>query len=206
MSVPLQRNATALCAQLARRPAAIRDALEILRTEPGSKKFPYSKALLLLAEKNPCKIYPFFDEIAALLKHPNNIIQWTAIRLVAALAEVDTKHKLDGLLADYLKPISGPAMITAANTIGGAARIAQARPEWRDEIIAELLRVTRACYATAECRHIAIGHALTALASLGPAALQRRDVQRFARRQSQNPRPATRRKAARLLRRAHTAA
>lgn len=196
-----QRNATTLCAQLARRPAAIRDALEILRTESSSKKFPCAKALLLLAEKQPRKIYPFFDESAALLRHPNNIIQWTALRLVAALAAVDTKHKLDGLLADYLKPIAGPAMITAANAIIGAARIAQARPEWGAPIMAAILGVTRARYQTTECRHIVIGHALLALESLGRTVMLRPDVLRFVRRQLKNPRPATRRKAEHFLQR-----
>ncbi|MCX7007471.1 MAG: hypothetical protein NTY53_09535 [Kiritimatiellaeota bacterium] len=199
MSVPLQRNATTLCAQLARRPAAIRAALEILRTELGSGKFPYAKALLLLAEKQPRKLYPHFDTVAALLRHPNIIIQWTAIHLVANLAAVDTKRRLDGLLAAYLKPIAGPVMITSANTIQGAARIAQARPKWQDKIITAILGVTRAHYQTAECRHIAAGHAIKALASLGPAAMTRPAVLRFIRRQLKNPRPATRAKAARFL-------
>ncbi len=199
MKTPAQPSVAGLCAQGARRPAAIRAALEIIRTEPGSKKFPYAKALRRLGEEQPRKLYPFFDDLAALLRHPNNIIQWTAIRLIADLAAVDTQSKLDGLLAAYLQPIAGPVMITAANTIQGAARIALARPEWRDAIIAALLRVTRARYATMECRHIAIGHALNALATLGPATLARPDVQRFARRQLHNPRPATRAKATRFL-------
>lgn len=201
MAAPIQRNATTLCAQLAQREAAILDALEILRTEPGSGKFPYAKALLLLAGSQPRKLYPFFDEVATLLRHPNNIIQWTAIRLVAGCAAVDTKRKLDGLLAVYLKPIAGPVMITAANTIIGAAHIAQARPEWGDPIIAAILGVTRARYQTTECRHIAIGHALLALESLGRAVMVRPDVLRFVRRQLKNPRPATRRKAERFLHR-----
>ena len=41
---------------------------------------------------------------------------------------------------------------------------------------------------------------------MGRAALSRTDVQRFAKRQTNNPRPATRRKAARLLKRAQAAA
>jgi hypothetical protein len=195
-----QPTAEALHARLARRPSAIRAALEIVRTDPSSKKFPYAKALLLLGEKQPRKLYPFFDNIAALLRHPNHIIQWTAIRFVACLAAVDRKRKVDGLLAAYLKPIAGPVLITAANTIQGAARIAQARSEWQDKIIAAILRVTTARYQTSECRHIAVGHALNALATLGGDALRRTDVQRFARRQLRNPRPATRAKAARLLR------
>jgi hypothetical protein len=179
--------------------ADIRAALDIIRREPGSKKFPYTNALRRLGEQQPRKLYPFFDEIAALRGHPNNIVQWTAIRLIADLAAVDVQCKLDDLLADYLRPIRGPVMITAANTIQGAARIALARPEFRSRIIAALLRVTRARYATTECRHIATGHALNALGTLGHDALRRADVQRFVRRQLQNPRPATRVKAERLL-------
>jgi hypothetical protein len=201
MKTPAQPGVTTLCAACVRRPAAIRAALEIIRSEPGSKKFPYAKALLQFGAQQPRKLYPFFDDIAALLRHPNNIIQWTAIRLIANLAAVDTKRKLDDLLATYLQPIAGPVMITAANTIQGAARIARARPEWRNQIIAAILGVARARYATAECRHIACGHAVVALGGMGRDVLGRSDVQRFVRRLLKAPRPATRRKAEQLLRR-----
>ena len=94
MSSRIQKETTTLPATLARRPAAIRAALEIIRTDPGCRKFPYAQALRRIGEQQPRKLYPFFDDLAGLLRHPNNIIQWTAIRLIAALAAVDDELKL----------------------------------------------------------------------------------------------------------------
>jgi len=53
-------------------------------------------------------------------------------------------------------------MITAANVIGGAARIAAAKPYLAERIVKALLKVEHAEYATAECRNVALGHALDA--------------------------------------------
>ena len=44
------------------------------------------------------------------------------------LSAVDSKNKIDALLDEYLQPISGPVLITAANTINGAGKVAQAKP------------------------------------------------------------------------------
>ena len=54
---------------------------------------------------------------------------------------------------------------------------------------------------TPECRHLAAGHALTALAGLYPLLAGRRSAWRFAAAQSKNPRPATGRKWRDFLRR-----
>jgi len=92
-------------------------------------------------------------------------------------------------------------MISAANVIGGAARIALARPGLADRVAAEVLKVERASYATAECRNVAIGHAVSAFGEFFHVLRrQRAPVLEFVRRQLTNSRPATRKKAERFLR------
>jgi len=100
------------------------------------------------------------------------------------------------LLADYLAPIAGPVMITAANAIAGAAKIGASHPGFSKKIIAAILQVEHAHYQTDECRNIAIGHAITALATIGKSTPT---VLAFVERQLCNPRPATRKKAEAFL-------
>jgi hypothetical protein len=137
--------------------------------------------------------------VGRLLAHDNAIVQWTAIRIIGNLAGVDVDGKIPGILTRFLRPIREPVMITAANTIAAAGRIAAARPELARRIVFVILKVESARYQTDECRNIAIGHALTALAELGEPATHRRDVIEFVRRQTVNPRPATQNKARKLL-------
>jgi len=193
---------SAMAAAKARRPADIREAIGRIASEKGAARFAAAKALLLAAEDRPRALYPFFEKFVELTHHENSIIKWTAIRIVAALAVVDRDHRIDGVLADYLTPITGPVMITAANTIQGAARIALARPDLADAVIAAILKVESARYRTAECRNVAIGHAITALAMLGDSAAGRPEVAAFVTRQLKNSRPAIRTKAAKFVKRA----
>jgi hypothetical protein len=70
--------------------------------------------------------------------------------------------------------------------------IALAKPDLADRIVDETMKVEKGRYKTAECRNVALGHALDALGRL------------FVKRQLRNPRNATRKRAERLVKRALT--
>jgi hypothetical protein len=59
--------------------------------------------------------------------------------------------------------------------------------------------VENAVYATPECRNVAVGHAVEALAVLAPKTTDARTIRLFVARQLGNPRPATSAKARRFL-------
>jgi hypothetical protein len=153
-----------------------------------------------LSEQAPDLVYPHFDFFAGLLGSSNHILKWNATLTLANLAGVDREGRLDRIMDAYLAPISGPDMIDAANAIRGAASIALAKPQLAPRIAGRILAVERASYATEECRNVAIGHAIRALDLFFEAAGDRRGVLRFVSRQAGNPRPATRAKAQRFLR------
>ena len=169
--------------------------LDALHAPDARTKLAASKAFRDLSLHEPARLYPHFESFAALLAHPNNILKWDAILTVANLARVDEERKLDRILDAYLAPITGPVMITAANTIKGAASIAQARPDLAPRILTALLRVEKAKYATPECRNVAIGHVLTAFAKLSRLFPDTRPIRSFAARHTRNPRAATAAKA-----------
>ena len=157
--------------------------------------------LRLVSQKIPVSLYPRFDFFAKLLGADNNFLKWDAARILANLATVDSEGKLEPLLNRYFRPIRGPAMITAANIIAGTATIALARPDLADRITRAVLKVERANYRTAECRNVAIGHAVESFNRFFGllSAKEKAAVIRFVRRQLANRRNAVRTKAAAFL-------
>ncbi len=164
-------------------------------------KFGCLKDLRRLSQEAPHVLYPDFDKFIRLLDHPNSIFRWNAAHILANLAGVDRSHKLARLLARFLKPIRGPQMIGAANVIQAAAVIAAAQPRLADKLAAGILAVGRAKYETEECRNVAIGHAIQSLARFPESTRCQGAVVNFVRRQLHNPRPATRSKAEKFLKR-----
>jgi len=199
----MRREAKRNPARLAR--AAIQDPrlaaviVDGLEADEPRVKCGCAKALRLVAEGCPGVLYPQFDLFVRLLDHENKIMQWNAAFVLSHLARVDADDKFRAIFAKYFSPIRGPVMITAANVIQGGARIATAKPGLADRIGAEILKVGRARYQTAECRNVAIGHAIVALGIILPLLRKPAAMVRFVRRQLGNPRPATRRKAERFI-------
>lgn len=180
------------------RPAQIAAAIERMAAPSGTARFAAGKALCQTAERDPQRVYPHIERLAALLDSESKIIRWVAIRALGLLAAADSQHRLDRYLDTYLRLVTGCELIAAANAIQGAGLIAKARPDLRERVIDTLLSVERARYETPECRNVAIGKVLAVLREFGPAARRRPDVARFIQRQRRNSRAAVARLAERI--------
>ena len=173
-------------------------AVRTMAAPSGTARFEAGKALSVTAEKDPSRIYPHFDAIAALLQSDCKIVRWNAMAILAALAPVDRDGKLESLLDTYLAFIGGHNLISAANTIRAAGKIGLARPHLLDRIVPAVLAVEAAVYETPECRNVAIGHVLDTFSELGPGVCRRTEVAEFIRRQRTNTRDAVARRAERM--------
>ncbi len=162
-------------------------------------KFGCLKDLRRLSEAAPQTVYADFDKVARLLDHPNSIFRWNATHILANLACVDRSRKIAPLLGRFLKPVGGPQMIGAANVMQAAAVIAMAQPRLAGKLAAGILAVGRAKYETEECSNVAIGHAIQALDQFFDYIPRKGVVVVFVRGQLDNPRPATRHKAEKFL-------
>lgn len=174
--------------------------IEGLKADKARIKYGCAKAIRIISEQRPDLLYPHFDFFVGRLDHENKIFQWDAAFVLSQLARADEADKFAAVFDRYFSPIPGPVMITAANVIQGGARIAQAKPILADRIAAEVLKVARARYQTPECRNVAIGHAILALGSIMPLLRNPALAVEFIRKQTRNPRPATRKKAEQFLR------
>jgi hypothetical protein len=169
----------------------------------GAKKAPVrygcAKVLRILSEKQPRVLYPYIDSFIALLDSDNSIMKWEAIHVIGNLAVVDGGKKIDGILGTYLAPIPGPVLVTAANVIGGAGKIASAKPHLADRVASEMLKVEHARYRTAECRNVALGQAIDSFDLFFEHIQDKQPVIGLIERQLANTRNNTRKKAEKVL-------
>jgi len=194
-------NMERLADEVIRRPEWLGDTLSGLGADTARVRFGSAKVLKIVSERGPEVLYPEIGFFIDLLDTDNQIIRWNAILMIGNLAAVDSKRKIDKILDRYLDPIPGPELITAANTVRGAAAIALAKPELADRIVDAILKVEKGRYKTAECRNVVLGHALDALGRLFDLTKRKERVARFVKRQLRNPRNATRKRAERFVKR-----
>ena len=187
------------------KPDEITELIEALKVETRAVKFSYEKVLRLVSERRPELIYPYFDFFVRLLDSDNNFLKWGAIMTVANLTAVDVENKFEAIFRKYYAPIQGPVMITAANIIGGSAKIAPAKPELTQRITREILKVEKAEYInkgalSPECRNVAIGQAIDSLDTFFDQIDDKARVIAFVKRQLKNTRKPVAKKAERFLR------
>jgi hypothetical protein len=182
-----------------RNPELIPEIIEGLGNKKGRIKYGCAKILRLLSEKKPEVLYPRFDFFVGLLDSENNFIKWDAIHVLGNLAAADSESKFEKILDRYLAPIPGPVLITAANVIGRAAKIALAKPALTEKITRELLTVEKARYQTDECRNVALGQTIDSFNQFFNQIEDKEPVIALVQRQLKNTRNATRKKAEKFL-------
>jgi hypothetical protein len=155
-------SAEAIAKNILRHPELMESAIKGLSNENPRVKYGCLKVLRLISEQRPQLHYSRIDDFIDLLDSENNFLKWGGMIIVSNLAGVDQEGRIDRILARYLRPISGHILISAANVIGGAGRIALAKPRLADRIAAQVLKVEQAAYQTPECRNVAIGGAIDA--------------------------------------------
>jgi hypothetical protein len=192
-------NLGVIADRVARQTDSLPDVFAGLRADKPKVKYGCLKVLRTISEKKPAVLYPAFDQFVDLLDSENNILKWGALIILGNLAAVDSNNKIDGILDRYLQSISGPIMITAANSIRGAGKIALAKPRLADKIASALRQVEAANYQTPECRNVALGHAVESLDLIFEHIRDPQPVVAFVERQLRNRRNAVKRKAAAFL-------
>jgi hypothetical protein len=182
-----------------RNPALIPEIIEGLSTDKAWTKYGCAKILRLLSEKKPEILYPWFDLFTDMLESDNSFLKWDAIHILGNLAAVDSENRLERIFDRYFAPIPGPVLITAANVIGGAAKIALAKPALTERVTDEILKVEKARYQTDECRNVALGQAIDSFDRFFDQIEDKELVVALVTRQLNNTRNSTRKKAEKFL-------
>jgi hypothetical protein len=200
-----------IAAQVTSRPKTISDLVEGLEAQKPNVKYGCEKVLRRVSERRPDLVMPYFDAFVKLLRSDNSFLKWGAIITLANLAPADRDGRLEQIFARYFAPVTGPGLVTAANTIASAPRIARARPELTQRIVRQILKVETASFVhqgapSPECRNVACGHAIAAFAAMFDQINRPKPVLEFVKRQLESTRPAVRKSAEKFLRRHATPA
>ncbi len=172
---------------------------DLLSKDPKIK-YGCAKNLLTVAKENPAEIYPHLDFFVKLLDSENKILKWTAIDIIGHSAKVDNAKAIDKLMGRLFRLLSAGNMITAHHAITALTDIALAKPEYQAEITSELLKVEHYNYDTDECRNISIGKVILAISTYFDELEYKEAAIEFVRRQTENTRNATKKKAEQFLR------
>ena len=84
------------------------------------------------------QFYPYLNDFASLLHHPNSLVRNRAISLLAANARWDSKDRYDDLISEFLCHITDEKPITARQCMQALPEIAAAKPDLIPRIRAAL--------------------------------------------------------------------
>ena len=82
--------------------------------------------------------YVYFDDIAALLKHPSSLVRNRALHILAENARWDEENRFDAILPAYLAHVTDEKPITARQCIQCLAKVGQAKPQLIPAILSAL--------------------------------------------------------------------
>ena len=187
-------------------PDLIPGLIEGLMAPKGTLRYGYEKVLRVISEQRPDLVYPFFDTYVELLDNQNSFLKWGAILTIANLVAVDSENRFDKTFRKYYGFIAGPVMVSAANVIGGSAKIVSCRPDLAGRVTKEILTVEKADYQrhnapSPECTNVAIGQAIDTFDQIYDSIANKKPVLLFVKRQRKNSRAAVVKKAEKFLKR-----
>jgi len=195
-----EADAEEIADKIIKKPELLSEIFQGLSADEARIKYGCAKVLRIISEKEPEVLYPEFHFLAGLLNSDRTFLRWDAIQIIANLAAVDSENRVESIFDQYFAPIPGPVMITGANVIRGAAKIALAKPQLTERIVTELLKVEKARYQTTECRNIALGHVIKSFDQFFGQIKDKEPVIELVKKQLKNKRNSTREKAELFIR------
>lgn len=178
--------------------------LKDLESKNPKIKYGCTKTAIALSKKNPKALYSRLDAFVELLNNENRVLKWSAILVIGNLSQADFKNKISKLVPRLLRFLQEKEMITAANSIKALGQIAKYKPEFKQKIFLELLKVEKAQYynkgkLSPECRNIALGKVMDVLNDFPDELKNRKELVSLVKRQTKNTRPAVKKRAVQLL-------
>jgi len=167
--------------------------LSKLSSKDPKVKYACSKEIIKLAQEDPkalVKDYKFFLE---LLNSDNNIMKWTALDAIGGIISVTGLESGFKLLISYLNK---GKMITAGHAMTALAQVAVAKPDFKERVINELLKVPNYNYDTIECNRVLCSRLI---ATLDQLRAKGKRVESLLKKQVNSKRLATSKRAKRLL-------
>jgi hypothetical protein len=152
-----------------------------------------------VSQAQPDLLYPFWDEFAGLLAHPNSYHRDFGLVLLANLSGVDRDHHLDAVLDQYLLVLADPKFMTANCCLVHLKTILQNRSDLAVKILPTLLELPATSPYPEKQTALMMFDVLDILEIIYPPSATPAEVQQFIKAQTNSLSPKTRKKAKLLL-------
>lgn len=190
-----------LAERIMKNPSFLPEILKGISSENARIKFKSAKILRIISEKNPEMLYPKMDFFVDLLDSENNIVKWNAMDVIANLTFVDSKNMFDKIFEKYYGFLYEGSLITAGHVVDNSGKIANAKPNLQSRITGELLKVEEIPLPTEECRNILLGKVVLSFGQYVDQVENKEEMISLVKRQLNNTRNATKKKAEKFLKR-----
>ncbi|TET45835.1 hypothetical protein E3J62_06615 [candidate division TA06 bacterium] len=169
-----------------------------ISSDKARVKYGCAKVLRTLSETNPEVLYSSWDFFADMLDTDNTFLKSDAAFIIANLTGVDSKCKFEKLFDKFYGLVDDESMVTAANVVKISGVVAKAKPKLQSRITNRLLSIDKTHHGR-ECKNIIKGHAILALDEYFDESRDKKKILKFVKKQLRNPRPGTRKKAEKFL-------
>jgi len=169
-----------------------------LKIKNETVRYNSSKVLNLLSEKNPEVLYPKWDYFVELLSTDHTYWKLSVIPLLANLARIDKKNKLDAVFEKFFGLLNDRSIIPAIWIAANSGKIAKAKPKLQTRITDELLNVDQTHHHP-ERRDLIKAGAIESFAEYYEEAADKKKILEFVRNQLECRSPKTRKIAKEFL-------
>ncbi len=151
------------------------------------------------SQEQPDLFYRYWDEFAALLRHPNSYHRDFGLTLLANLSAIDREDRMAEILPEYLEHSHDDKFMTALCCIRSTAKILRCKPELRRPVLDALLNVDRTSSYPEKQQALLKYDILAILEEIYPQEQDQDRMATFIRAEATSPSPKTRKKAKELI-------
>jgi hypothetical protein len=119
----------------------IQELLDGVLSKKDAVRYGSFKALNILSEKHPEKLYGKWDFFADLMRSDNTHHKYIAIYIIANLTKADDQNKFEKLFDAYYGLLGDKSVIPPAHVAVNSGKIALAKPKLQTEITNRLLDI-----------------------------------------------------------------
>jgi hypothetical protein len=119
----------------------LQELLDGVLSKKDAVRYGSFKALNILSEKHPEKLYGRWDFFADLMRSNNTHHKYIAIYIIANLTKVDAQNKFEKIFDTYYGLLGDKSVIPPAHVALNSGKIALAKPKLQTEITNRLLNI-----------------------------------------------------------------
>lgn len=121
--------------------AFLAELLKGIVSKKDDIRFHCHKVLSCLSEREPKRLYSYWDTFVDMLDSTNHYHRYIALHLLANIVVVDTKNRFEKVYVLYFNNIAGDRTMVAGHTTLNAGKIAKAKPLLQQKITTMLLDI-----------------------------------------------------------------